>query len=255
MKNIALSALVVFAAACGVPEDVQSNDDLATTDGALTSKGRFETFTGQDGKYYFHLLAGNGEKVLASQGYTALSSAKEGIASVQANGTSAQKYSLREATDGAWYFVLIAGNNRIIAISEMYSSQSNATAAMKTTAAVVTATVADVPAQTNDPRFEQFKGLDGKYYFHVRAGNGEIVLQSQGYTTKASATNGLNSVNLNGSDTTKYEVLPAADGEFYFVLHAGNGQIIGRSETYVTESNAARGVQTVAALLTAPLPR
>jgi uncharacterized protein YegP (UPF0339 family) len=65
----------------------------------------------------------------------------------------------------------------------------------------------------------------------------------------------VNSVNLNGSDVTKYTVLPAADGELYFVLHAANGAIIGRSETYATKTDADRGVQTVAALLTAVLPR
>src|SRR5581483_8789964 len=245
MKNLALFVSVFALSACGVPEGMDTgSDDSSAESAALSMGGRFETFTGQDGKFYFHLLAGNGEKVLASQGYTTLASAKEGIASVQANGGSASKYSLRESSDGAWYFVLIAGNNRIIGVGEMYASQSNAVRGMSDTAAVVRSTVAQQPAPTNDARFDVFKGLDGKYYFHLRAANGEIVLQSQGYTTKTSALTGVNSVNLNGGDAANYTVLPAADGEFYFVLKAGNGQIIGRSETYVTQDGAQRGVAT-----------
>src|SRR4051812_30659030 len=61
------------------------------------------------------------------------------------------------------------------------------------------------PACTDDAKcdaasnegFEIFKGADGKYYFHLEASNGRIVLRSQGYTTKASATKGVESVRLN----------------------------------------------------------
>ena len=31
---------------------------------------------------------------------------------------------------------------------------------------------------------EIFKGKDKQYYFHVKAANGEIIAQSEGYTTK-----------------------------------------------------------------------
>ena len=68
--------------ACGSADESGTGDEQD-----LTAKpGRFETFRGQDGKYYFHLLAANGEKVLQSQAYTSLSGAKKGITSVQTNG-------------------------------------------------------------------------------------------------------------------------------------------------------------------------
>ncbi len=43
-------------------------------------------------------------------------------------------------------------------------------------------------------KFEIFKGKDDKFYFHLKAANGEIIASSQGYTTKAHAENGIYSI-------------------------------------------------------------
>ena len=255
-KLTSLVALSLSLTACGVGDAALDGEGgVESTDDALSARGRFETFAGKDGKTYFHLLAGNGEKVLQSQGYASQQGAEGGIASVKANGTDASKFLLREASDGAWYFVVAAANGELVGVSEMYASQSNATRGMAATAAVVRATVAQGPAATGQAKFEIFKGLDSKHYFHVRALNGEIVLQSQGYTSKASAANGAAAVQLNGADATRYTVLPAADGQAYFTLKAGNGAIIARSETYASRSNAQRGVVACIELLKVELPR
>ncbi len=76
----------------------------------------------------------------------------------------------------------------------------------------------------------------------MQAGNGEIVLQSQGYTTKASANNGVASVQTNGVNAARYEILPAADGQFFFHLKAANGQVIAHGETYASQSAATDGM-------------
>jgi uncharacterized protein YegP (UPF0339 family) len=255
LKGLLTTAALTLTA-CGMDNmpNYDGTDDVDASVDAL-SRGKFETFVGNDSKTYFHLLAGNGEKVLASQGYASLDGAEAGIASVKANGADASKFLLREASDGAWYFVVSAANGEIIAVSEMYVSQSNATRGMTTVAAVVRATVAEGPAATGEAKFEIFRGLDSSYYFHVRAANGEIVLESQSYTTKASATSGANSVQQNGGDATQYEVRPAADGTYYFTLKAMNGAIVARSETYVSRANAQRAVASCVELLSMQLPR
>ncbi|MBI3185034.1 MAG: DUF1508 domain-containing protein [Myxococcales bacterium] len=252
----ALAALLALAG-CGVGDATITLDEGAYEENqeALTTPGRFETFVGQDGQYYFHLLAGNGQKVLASEGYSSLSSAKGGISSVRSNGVNNGRYFLREASDGSWYFVLIATNGRIIAVSEMYSSQWNAGRGITRVAEVIRLTVAQGPALAGDPRFEIFRGLDSKYYFHLRARNGEIVLQSQGYASRSGAVSGTNSVANNGSVTSRYEVRAAADGKYYFVLKAGNGWVIGRGETYETKAGAERGVAICVQLLSADVLR
>lgn len=230
--------------ACGVGAVVDENGAVIDTDNALTTKGRYETFVGKDGKYYFHLLAGNGEKVLASQGYETASGCQNGMGSVNVNGVDAANYELRTAVDGTVYFVLKAGNGEVVGMSEFYVSQSNAQRGLNTVVQIVQYTAAQpVPAMTGT-RFESFKGLDGKYYFHLRAANGQIVLQSQAYTTSSSANGGIASVKTNGVVAKRYEVRAAADGSFYFVLKASNGKVIGLSEMYASKSGAQSGAQS-----------
>ncbi len=42
--------------------------------------------------------------------------------------------------------------------------------------------------------FNIFKGRDGYFYWHLRADNGEIIAQSEGYTSEQSARNGAEAV-------------------------------------------------------------
>ena len=209
--------------------------------------GRFETFTGQDGRVYFHLLAGNGEKVLGSQGYASLRNAQGGIASVRANGAYTEAYQLLQAKDGQWYFNLLAGNFQVVGTSELYASKSNAQRGIATVVGLLGG--AGEGASQTGARFQVFHGLDGQYYFHLRSGNGEIVLQSEGYTRRTSAIGGTESVRANGPDAQRYELRDAANGQTYFVLKAANGQVVGVSQTYATRSSAERGAATVQALL------
>nr|WP_271211694.1 DUF1508 domain-containing protein [Rhodococcus wratislaviensis]GLK37856.1 UPF0339 protein [Rhodococcus wratislaviensis] len=43
-------------------------------------------------------------------------------------------------------------------------------------------------------KFELFKDTGGKFRFHPKAANGEIIAASQGYTSKAAAQNGIASI-------------------------------------------------------------
>jgi uncharacterized protein YegP (UPF0339 family) len=91
---------------------------------------------------------------------------------------------------------------------------------------------------------------DGQYYFSLKSANHEIVLQSEGYTSKAGAENGIDSVKNNAVHAEQFEILEAQSGEHYFVLKAKNHEIIGVSEMYTSESNAKRGSETVERLVT-----
>jgi uncharacterized protein YegP (UPF0339 family) len=97
--------------------------------------------------------------------------------------------------------------------------------------------------------FETFQGLDGHYYFSMTAGNGQNVLRSQGYTTLASAQNGIASVVANGNDKRQFDVAQATNGDWFFNLRAANNEIIGTSELYASKTNAERGARTVRALV------
>jgi uncharacterized protein YegP (UPF0339 family) len=45
--------------------------------------GKFVTKTGNNGQYYFNLVAGNGQVILSSEGYTTTAARQNGIDSVK----------------------------------------------------------------------------------------------------------------------------------------------------------------------------
>jgi uncharacterized protein len=226
--------LVASAIGCGAGEAFLDVEELEELDAEL-SVGRFETFVGRNGQYYFQLLAGNGEQVLASEGYTTLTSAKNGVASVRSNGTSSANYQLRQDSSGQSYVVLVAGNGQVIAVGQRYGSAATAITSVATLVRVVKTAVGPFAASTTS-RFQLFKGVDGQYRFHLRAANGEIVLVSERYTSRSGALNGIQSVQTNGVSPSKYEVRVHADGRAHFVLKAGNGQVIANSQTYASRA-------------------
>jgi uncharacterized protein YegP (UPF0339 family) len=89
-------------------------------------------------------------------------------------------------------------------------------------------------------------GKDGKDYFVLKAGNGEVILQSQGYKSASGCENGIESIRTNSQDSSKFEEREAKDGRTYFILKANNGQEIGRSQMYKTTSGCANGQASVA---------
>lgn len=86
---------------------------------------------------------------------------------------------------------------------------------------------------------------DGDFQFNLKAGNGQVILTSQGYSTKAACENGIESVKTNSGDDSKFERKVATNGKHYFNLKAGNGQIIGSSQMYEAEAGMENGISSV----------
>jgi uncharacterized protein YegP (UPF0339 family) len=89
------------------------------------------------------------------------------------------------------------------------------------------------------------KRKNDEFQFVLKAGNGQVILASEGYTTKAGCDNGIESVRKNSQVDERFDKLESKNGKVYFSLKATNGQIIGISEMY--ESVAARdnGIESV----------
>lgn len=93
-------------------------------------------------------------------------------------------------------------------------------------------------------KFEKFKDNGGQYRFRLKAGNGEVILASEGYTTAASRDNGIASVRTNAPKDERYERKQSAAG-YTFVLKAGNGEPIGHSEVYTSAAGRDNGIESV----------
>jgi uncharacterized protein len=94
-------------------------------------------------------------------------------------------------------------------------------------------------------KFELNTTSNGKFFFNLKASNGQIILSSQMYDTKSGAENGIASVQKNSGDDARYERLHATNGDPYFVLKAANGEVIGKSETYSSPAAMENGVESV----------
>lgn len=94
-------------------------------------------------------------------------------------------------------------------------------------------------------KFEITRRKNDEFQFNLKATNGQVILNSEGYTTKAACMNGVESVMKNSADEKRFEELTAKNGKFYFNLKATNGQIIGTSQMYTTEASRKNGIESV----------
>jgi len=87
--------------------------------------------------------------------------------------------------------------------------------------------------------------VDKEYQFNLKAGNGEIILTSEGYVQKVSCRKGIESVKANAQEDCRYDKRTAVNGKAYFVLKAKNGEIIGKSQLYSSKSDMENGIASV----------
>lgn len=95
--------------------------------------------------------------------------------------------------------------------------------------------------------FEIKAAAQSQFMFNLKSGNNEVILTSQTYSTKQSAQTGIESVKANAPTDARYERKVAADKSPYFVLKAGNGEVIGASEMYSSTGAMESGIAAVKA--------
>ena len=95
------------------------------------------------------------------------------------------------------------------------------------------------------PTFEIKKEKDGKFMFNLKAANDLVIFTSQSYESKEGAEAGIASVKENAGIDDHYEEKAGHDGRPYFVLHAANKLVIGRSQMYSSREAMQKGIASV----------
>jgi hypothetical protein len=85
----------------------------------------------------------------------------------------------------------------------------------------------------------------GEFYFRLKAKNGQIILSSEGYSSKSACSNGIESVKKNAADDARYERKESEGGSWSFSLKAANHQVIGRSQSYSSKDGMENGIESV----------
>lgn len=96
-------------------------------------------------------------------------------------------------------------------------------------------------------KFEIDTRSNGEFQFNLKAGNGQVILTSEGYSAKASCINGIESVRSNSRDEARFERKTASNGKVFFNLTAANGQTIGSSQMYADAGGRDNGIASVQA--------
>ena len=94
-------------------------------------------------------------------------------------------------------------------------------------------------------KFELLKAKDGEFRFVLKGANGEVILTSELYKHKESAEKGIASVKKNASEDKRYERKTSHSGKPFFVLKAGNHEVIGTSQMYKSAASMEEGIAAV----------
>lgn len=91
--------------------------------GKARSCASFEVFEDGDGHSRFKLVGADGRAMLTSHGFSDERSARRGVITLQKNAVLDERYERKLDDDGARYFELKAGNNRVLWTSASYPDE------------------------------------------------------------------------------------------------------------------------------------
>jgi uncharacterized protein len=242
---LALALPSLAATGCATAQD--DAFEIGEESSEIHSRAKIDLYQ-VEGAYYFDLVSGNGRLLLASQGYQSRTDALRGLLSVLHFGSLPEFYRVAVDADGQPFLELRAGNHVVIATSDSYYSASNARRGIDACVRSIELYQAHWATATG-ARFEIFVGANDRHYFRLVARNGQQVLRSQSYASRASALNGAFAVAEYGVSAEAYDVRQANNGGYYFNVYAPNGQVIGTSQVYSTKYSATRGRDAIIALL------
>lgn len=100
------------------------------------------------------------------------------------------KFKISARSNGEFQFSLVADNGRTILSSEGYSTKAgcmNGVESVKTNS-------------QDEKRYEMLVAKNGKFYFNLKASNGQVIASSEMYETEESRKGGMDSVMKNAAN-------------------------------------------------------
>lgn len=120
------------------------------------------------------------------------------------------KFIIKKSKDDQFMFNLLAANGQVICTSEMYKAIASARNGIESVKKNCGAGIEDQTAEgfepLKNPKYELYADKAGEFRFRLKAANGEIIAVSEGYKAKASALNGIDSIQRNAPDAETVEL-------------------------------------------------
>ena len=104
------------------------------------------------------------------------------------------------------------------------------------------------------------KETDAGVQFDLKAGNGEVILNSKVYKTLMACKKGIESVKRNAPNAViedqtiagfvteknpKFEIYLDKTGEYRFIFKSDDGHVIGTSERYKSKAGSQNGIESI----------
>jgi uncharacterized protein YegP (UPF0339 family) len=102
----------------------------------------------------------------------------------------AGKFELKKSSNGQFRFNLKAGNGQVVLTSELYTEKRGAQSGIESVKR-------NAPI---DERYERKTNKAGEPYFVLKASNGQVVGQSESYSSTSAMEGGIESVKKNAPD-------------------------------------------------------
>ncbi len=250
-----------------IDEDDAEEAEAAAAKGEIkpANGGKYEIIKKQGG-FYFLLKANNGQLLLESSGYTTLAGAKKAIETFK-NAVEVGEFSIDEDKNGNFKFILRASaRSQMYYHGETYSSRQSAeksilsvkrfaaTTVVKRTEendeadAVETMPVETKPLKEGDHKMGgkyEIEERNGKFYFLLKANNGQLLLESPAFTSEAGAKGGIETFKK-AADTGVFVTDMDKNGKFRFILRLNaRSQMRYFGESYSTRQSAENSVHSV----------
>ncbi len=243
-------------------ETNEDNSDMANKPKKGRSyNGKYEVFQVADG-YAYHLKASNGEILVTSEVYKNRDGVLKAIDAVKRNLETGE---IRIFADkrGQFKFKLVSKNYRILAISSNYSVEKSAVRASesfkkfavkadivdvelvdKESISAIIIEIGEVEEKTEGKYvIEKF---DGEYSWALKASNGQILCQADGYTSKAGCNYSIETFKRN-VEVGVFKCIKDKYDRYLYKLYTPTGRICIVGESYATKDGAENAARLVVA--------
>ncbi len=226
-----------------------------------TYNGKYEIYQVAGG-YAYHLKASNGEILVVSETFSTREGAVRAIDVVKRN---LETGTIKFFSDkkGKFKFKLVSKNYRVLLISSNYPTEKGAIRASESfkkfavKADIVDVDLVDVEAKTAtviqiQNRENKTGGkyhiekYNGEFSWDLKASNGQILCQADGYTTKSGCLNSIESFKKSVQDG-EFKCVKDKTGRYCFKLYTTTGRVCLVGESYTSRTSAESAANSVVA--------
>lgn len=232
------------------------------TPGVRRPAGSWSVEFKREGEYVAVLSAKNGELMLESEIYSSEEGARSGIATIVRNITGGGKFVIYRDKNGNYYFKLKSSGNKLLCIGEIYRAKDQCEKAVES----VKRLAADAPIAGGVSRGDEYieykpspvrvnaksapgkwvvkRGDDDMWHAMLYAGNGQLMLATEGVSSQSTALAALDAVRKNAAEGN-FVIDRDKFGRYCYKLRNARKSVICIGETYDSLPSCTKAIETV----------